>query len=214
VHGLLHVSLHLVWCHDSFHLHLPAIQRRPLSLSRNGWHGFKQAMFAFGGALATKFPLIFSSFLINGMNHWFVYMIIASDYTSAYFPLHQHFPVSPKNCERHSSNMLCNPSTVSKLLLRETRKYIPQPACMKRIMSEWRTYAVICESCHICSSMTKQLWYRSPWMRRVCPIIPIMNGVCIHYVVTNDNSDSLTENCSELYWRNVCRCWNGTVFWA
>jgi len=23
-----------------------------------------------------------------------------------------------------------------------------------------------------------------------------------------------TEDCSELYWRNVCRCWNGIVFWA
>lgn len=67
VHGLLlHVFLHLVWCRDSFHLHLPTIQRRPLSLSRNGSCGLKQAMFAFGGALATKFPLIFSSFFIIG----------------------------------------------------------------------------------------------------------------------------------------------------
>jgi hypothetical protein len=54
-------------------------------------------MFAFGGAMATKFPVIFSSFFINGMSQWIVYMIIASDHSSAYFPLHQHFPVSPKN---------------------------------------------------------------------------------------------------------------------
>jgi hypothetical protein len=127
------------------------------------------------------------------MNHWFVYMIIASDHSSAYSPLHQHFPLSSKNCERHSWNTLYNPSTVSKLLLRETRKYIPQPACMKKTKSEWRTYAVMCESCHISSSMTKELWYRSPWMRMVCSIIPIMNGVCIHYVVTNDNSDSFNR---------------------
>jgi len=46
----------------------------------------------------------------NGMNHLFVYMIITSDHSSAYFPLHQHLTVSSKNCERHSWNTLCNPS--------------------------------------------------------------------------------------------------------
>lgn len=46
LHGLLlHVPLHLVWCNDSFHLHLPTIQRRPLSLSRNGSRGLKKQFF-------------------------------------------------------------------------------------------------------------------------------------------------------------------------